>query len=90
MAEQKLTKKILKSYIPKKYYDGSRENGICLDEDTYDLFGGGKRNELCLRTSLDNKLIKILRKSFKVEYVRHYAFHYHEYKVSIKNLLHGK
>lgn len=80
----KLSKKIIKSYIPEKFSDGSNLNGVSLEKNSYDLFCEIIGEEYILRTSSDNPLIAILSKIFEVRYVRHWFAHYSEYLIMSK------
>jgi len=80
----KLSIKLIKSYIPRGYFDGSKLNGVSLTTNSYDLFCKTKGEEYILRTSSSNPLIGILSKTFEITYVRHWYAHYSEYTLKSK------
>jgi hypothetical protein len=80
----KLTKKLIKSHIPNGYRDGSKLNGILLEHGSYDLFEKVRGEEYIFRTNSSNPLIKILRETFEVKYVRPWWGHYDEYTIRLK------
>lgn len=81
---EKLTKKLIKSQIPNKFFDGSKLNGVSLTKNSYDLFCDKKYKSYILRTTIDNPLIDILQKKFEVTYIRHWWLHYSEFIIKNK------
>jgi hypothetical protein len=79
-----LSIKLIKSYIPIEYFDGSKLNGISLIPNSYDLFCLTKGKEYILRTNSTNPLIDLLSKIFDVKYIKHFWWHYSEYTIKIK------
>lgn len=80
----KLTKSLIKSYIPEDYIDGTKLNGISLEHKSYSMFCIVMYKKYMIRTSLDNEVIDILRNTFNVKYIEIYWGHYHEYHITLK------
>lgn len=80
----KLTKKLIKSYIPEEYFDGSKLKGLSLLKNSYSLSCNIKGEEYRLLTDSSNPLISILSEIFEVKYVRHFYWHYSEYTIKSK------
>jgi len=80
--DMKISKKIIKSYIPENYFDGSKLNGISLSKESYNLH----RHEdgFILRTTFNNPLVKILSDHFDVIYKGVFYMHYHTYLIKEK------
>lgn len=81
----RLTLKLIRSYIPKEYYDGTKLKGISLTKNSYNLFYSYYDKNIYFRTSIDNPLIGILRDKFDIIYIRPFYFHYHEYIIKSKS-----
>lgn len=81
----KFSKKLIKSFISnKKYFDGSKLDGVCLRSNSYDLFCDIPGKQYSLRTELGNPLIAELSKHFNVVHVRSWYLHYHEFYITEK------
>ena len=80
--DMKISKKIIKSYIPENYFDGSKLKGISLRKDSYDLHRG--EDEFILRTTFDNPLVEILSEYFDITYNGRFYMHYHTYLIKEK------
>ena len=80
----KLSKKLIKQYIPNGFYDGTRLGGISLRENSYDLFYSENEGKYIMRTNSSNPLIGILRDNFDVIYVGRFWMHYDTYEIRLK------
>jgi hypothetical protein len=80
----KLSIKLIKSYIPSDYFDGSKLKGVSLTKNSYNLFCNIKGEEYTLLTDSSNPLLDILSKTFEIKYVKHFYWHYSEYTIKSK------
>lgn len=80
---RKLSKTLIKSKIPKKYYNCTRANGISLNIGSYSFGYCGDKIHRIL-TASDSPILKILERYFKVTYEKHFWMHYDTFIVKLK------